>query len=66
MFLCPKYLLYSTEILLDIGNMVSKFRVINGEYIVKISKGIVELVYEFKPFGFLEVSQNIPLVTIQK
>ena len=34
--------------------MVSKCRVINGEYIVKISRGIVELVYEVKPFGFLE------------
>ena len=36
-----------------IGNIFSKFRVINGEYIVKISKGIVALVYEVKPFGFL-------------
>ena len=34
--------------------MLSKFRVINGEYIVKISRGIVELVYEVKPFGFKE------------
>ena len=31
----------------------SKFRVINGEYVVKISRDIVELVYEVKPFGFL-------------
>ena len=38
-----------------VRNMLSKFRVINGEYIVKISRGIVELVYEVKPFGFLEV-----------
>ena len=29
-----------------VRNMLSKFRVINGEYIVKISRGIVELVYE--------------------
>ena len=49
MFLCPTYLLYSTEVLLD---MLSKFRVINGEYIVKISRGTVELVYEVQPFGF--------------
>ena len=35
--------------------MFRKFWVINGEYIVKISRGIVELVYEVKPFGFLEV-----------
>ena len=28
--------------------MFSKCRVINGEYIVKISRGIVELVYEVK------------------
>ena len=57
MFLCPKYLLYSIEVLLDIyfGDTFSKCRVINGEYIVKISRGIVELVYEVQPFGFLWV-----------
>ena len=47
-----------------VRNMLSKFRVINGEYIVKISRGIVELVNEVKPFGFLEVLHKIPLVTI--
>ena len=37
--------------------MFSKSKVIKGEYIVKISRGIVKLVYEVKvkPFGFLEV-----------
>ena len=30
--------------------LLSKCRVINYEYIVKISRGIVELVYEVKPF----------------
>ena len=44
--------------------IVSKFRVINGEYIVKISRGIIELVYEVKPLGFPEVWHKIPLVTI--
>ena len=28
--------------------------VFNGEYIVKISRGIVEFVYDVKPFGFLD------------
>ena len=32
--------------------MLSKFRVINGEYIVKISRGIVELVYEINRLDF--------------
>ena len=49
-----------------IGNKFNKCRVINGEYIVKISRGIVEVVYEVKPFGFLEVLHKIPLVTIKK
>ena len=34
-------------------NQFSKCRDFNGEYIVKISKGIVDFVYEVKPFGFL-------------
>ena len=46
-----------------VWNMFSKFRVINGEYIVRISRGIVELVYEVKPFGFM-VWYKMPLVTI--
>ena len=44
------------------NNATKKF--VNGEYIVKISRGIVELDYEVKPFGFLEVWHKIPLVTI--
>ena len=56
MFLCPKYLLYSPEVLWDIFRVyVQQFMLINGEYIVKIARGIVELVYEIKPFGFLKV-----------
>ena len=56
MFVCRKCLLYSIEVLFDIYQiMFTKCRVINDEYIVKISRGIVELVYEAKPFGFLEV-----------
>ena len=40
MFLCPKYLLHLTEgRLMDIESMFN--RVFNGEYITKISKGIV-------------------------
>ena len=38
-----------------IRNILSKFRVINGKYIVTKSRGIVELVYEVKRFGLLEV-----------
>ena len=46
MLLCPKYLLHSTNILLHIyRHMFSTFRVIMGEYIVKISRGVVEVVY---------------------
>ena len=64
MFLCRKNLLYSTEVLLDIyREYVKQIQVINYEYIVKISRGIAELVYEVKPFGFLEVfyvSQFVP------
>ena len=29
--------------------MLSKFRVINYQYIVKILRGIIELIYEVKP-----------------
>ena len=47
-----------------IGNMFGKCRVINGEYIVNMSRGIVELVYDVKPFEFQEVRDTIPLVTI--
>ena len=47
MFLCTIYLPYSIVVLLDI---YQEFRVMNGEYIVKISIGIVELVYQVKPF----------------
>ena len=65
MFLCRKYLLYSTEVPLDIyQEYVQQMQGINGEYIVNISRGIVELVYEVKPFGFLEVWHKIPLVAI--
>ena len=56
MLLCLKYcfiqLAFSWRY---IANMFSKFRVINGEYNGKISRGIFELVYEVKPFGFQDV-----------
>ena len=55
-----------TEVLLDIyiRNMFVKFRVIDGENIVKISRGIVEHIYEVKTFRLLKVRHKVPLVTI--
>ena len=52
MFLCPKYLFYSTEVLLGIYHEhVQQIKgIINGECIVKISRDIVEVVYEVVPF----------------
>ena len=47
--------LFNSSSLGYISYRFSKCRVINGEYSVKISRGIIELVYEVKPFGFREV-----------
>ena len=57
MFLCSKHLLYSRRSLVYLSEirMLSKFRIIYSESIVKISRGIVELDYEVKPLKFLEV-----------
>ena len=65
MFLCRMYLLYSSEVPWDIyiGNMFSKCRVINGEYIVKISRGIVELVYEVTRMTVTTNSQHTVQMT---
>ena len=54
-----------TEVLLDIyRNIFLKFRVIDGEYIVKISRGIIKHVYEVMTFRFLNVRHKVPLITI--
>ena len=62
MFLCPMYLLYSTEVLFNIYHEYAQL--IQGYqwwiYRQDIGGGgIVQLVYEVKPFGFLEVSHTV-------
>ena len=42
-----------------IRNIFLKFRVIDVEYIAKVPRSIVKLVYEIKPFGPLEVWHKI-------
>ena len=44
-------------------NMFLKFKVINGEYIVKISKGVVKHVSKVALFPFVKVRHKIPLIT---
>ena len=46
-----------------IRNLFLKFRVINGEYIVKISRVIVKLVFKDLLFRFVKVRHKIPLIT---
>ena len=47
-----------------VGNIFLKFRVIDGEYIVKISRGIIKHVYEVMTFRYLKVRHKVPLITI--
>ena len=47
-------------------NMFLNFMVINGDYIVKISNGIVKLVSKVKSLRFLKVLHKVPLITIKK
>ena len=63
---CLKCLLYLTEVLRDIyiGNTFLKFSVIDGEYIVKISRGIIKHVYEVMMLGFVKIRHKVPLITI--
>ena len=56
-FLCLKYLLYSTDVLL---NIYLTFRVIDSEYIVKISRCIFKLVFEVMPYRFVKVRHKLP------
>ena len=42
-----------------IRNMFLKYRVIDGENIVKISRGIVEHIYEVKTFRLLKVRHKV-------
>ena len=66
---CMEYLLCSTEILLIyLWNVFPEFRAINGEYILSISRGIVNVVYEDIPFRliFVEVRPKMPLISILK
>ena len=44
--------------------MFLKFRVIDGENIVNISRAIVEHIYEVKKFRFVKVRNKVPLITI--
>ena len=46
-----------------IRNMFLKFRVTDGEYIVKISRGVVKQIYKVVPFRFVKVRYKIPLIT---
>ena len=57
MFLCTMFfVLFKWSSLGYIsGIYINQIRVINGEYNVKISRGIVEFVYGVKPFDVLEV-----------
>ena len=43
--------------------MFLKFRVIDGEYIVKISRGVVKHVYKVVLLQFVKVRHKIPLIT---
>ena len=43
--------------------MFLKFRVIECEYIVKISRGVVKHVYKVLLFRFVKVRHKIPLIT---
>ena len=43
--------------------MFHKFRVIDGEYIVKIPRGVVKHVYEVITFRFVKVGHKVPLTT---
>ena len=53
------------KVLLDIyQEYISKFRVIDGEYIVKISRGIIQHVNEVMTFRFVKVRHKVPLITI--
>ena len=62
-----KYLLYSTEVLLDIHReYCSQIQVIDGEYIFQISKCIVEHVYGAIPLRFVKVRHKILLITKKK
>ena len=55
-----QYLLYYTEFYwIYIKNMFLKFRIIDGEYIVKISRGVVRNVYEATTFRSSKEIQNI-------
>ena len=45
--------------------MFLKFRVIDCENIVKISRGIVEHIYWIKTFRYMKVRYKVPLITIQ-
>ena len=46
--------------------MFPKLRVIDGEYIVKISRGVVKHVYKVVPFRFVKIRHKIPLITKSK
>ena len=44
--------------------MFLKFRVINCEYIVNISKDIITHVYEVMMFRLVKIRHEVPLITI--
>ena len=43
--------------------MFLKFRIIDGEYIVQISRGVAKHVYKVILFRFVKVRHKIPLIT---
>ena len=44
-------------------NTELKFRVIDAEYIVKVSRGVVKHIYKVVPFRFVKIKLKIPLIT---
>ena len=57
---CARYLPFS----LYIWNMCPIFRVIDGQYIVKVLRGIVKHVHKVVPLRFVKITHKIPFITI--